>query len=310
MSAAEQQETTIPAIQQKTETRRNALLRRMDELMHEMETIRRELMSFSIGVTDAELEPVIEQLHENKTRLIIDEPEEGMPNVLAMYDPTKHLIVEKDPSVDSITEAAMMTLIERNVYKSTVDLQAHEGILALRFRVGDEFHGQSIGDGMLLISSLQKTNNEAQWFAYVENGALTYNEQLKAFNSESLQSRIEQLLEQNEDGPNLSDLEGYYLFIGNSEKFSDFLRPEPPALVEDLPEEDELSKALTLIQSPTNDYLAKIGPNGRIRYRSSTADLVKQIEKKGLPAKKILNYINDLAIDRVDDAKFVYVALS
>jgi len=307
MSAAEQQEPQLSAIHQKTETRRNALLRRLDTLMGEMNVIRRELMSYSIGVTDAEIEPVIEQMYENKTRLLIDVPEETMENVLAIYDPKEHVIVEKHESIDSITEATMMTLIERNVYTSSVDLQSYEEPLALRFRVGDEFHGSSIGEGMLLISSLKKTNNDAQWFAYVENGSLTYSDQLKAFDGNGLQSKIERLLEE-EGGPTLTELEGYFLFVGDAEKFSEFLTPDQPEVP--TPVEHDVSDRLDLVHTPTNDYLAKIGPNGRIRYRTSTADLVKQIAAKGLPAKQILNRINDLAIDRVEDAKFVYVILN
>lgn len=308
MSAAEQTEAPNPAIQQKTETRRSALLRRMDELMHEMENIRRELMDYSIGITDVELEPVLDSLSENKTRLIIDAPVEDMENVLAIYSPKDHRILQKDITVDSITEAAMMRLIERGLYTSSVDMVDYEGNLALRFRVGDEHHGKSIGGGMLLISSLPKTNNDAQWFATIENGQLTYNDQLKAFHAEGLQGKIEAMLEL-EEGPGLSDLEGYFLFIGSSELFSAFIKePENEELT--LVQNNDPAEMVSLKKSPSDDYLAKIGPNGRIRYRNSTAELVKQIRSKGRDAKLILNYINDLAIDRVDDPAFVYVILN
>lgn len=307
MSAAEHSESLNTPVQRRTETHRCALLRRMDELLHEMEHIRRELMNFDIGVTDAELDPILESLVENKTRLIIDVPEEGMQNVLAMYSPNDHCIVQKDPTVDTLTEAAMMRLIERDEYITSIDLSTHDQPLALRFQVGDKHHGLSIGGGMLLISSLPKSNNDAQWFATIEDGQLKYNDQLKAFHAESLQGKIEAMLEL-EERPTLAELEGYYLFIGNSELFSSFLKE---------PESDELTLVqnnpadmVTLNKSPSDDYLAKIGPNGRIRYRNSTAELVKQIQSKGRNAKVVLNHINDLAIDRVDDSSFVYVILN
>lgn len=305
MSAAEQQET-VPAVQRKTETRRSALLRRMGELMNEMDRIRMELMTYSLDITSAELEPVIESFHENKNRLLIEVPVEGMANVLAMYDPEQHQIVEQDSSVDAITIAAMMALIERNEYESEIDLQNHSGVLSLRFRVGDEHHGHEVGEGMLLVSSLPKATNGAQWFATVEEGQLKYNDQLKAFNAETLQNKIEKLLE-DEGGPTLEELNGYYLFIGNSERFSEFLKE--PSLEERQIVGDSPESMVTLAKAPSDDYLAKIGPNGRIRYRSSTADLVKQIKNAGRDAKVVLNHINELALDRVDDSDFIYVML-
>lgn len=310
MSVSEHTDT-IQNIDKKSETRRNALLRRMDELMHEMEHIRLELMDYSITITEDDLTPVFTSLVENKTRLIIDLPEEGMENVLAMYSPKDHEIVQKDPSIDAITEAAMLRLIEREEYTCQFELKGNEKLVALRFRVGDEHHGKTIGDGMLLISSLSKTSNDAQWVAFVEEGQLVYNEKLENLNATGLQDRIEAMLEL-EEGPSLQDLSGYYLFVGNGDLFTGLL--EKSKEVEQVEMSDSepavtLEEVIHLAKSPSDDYLAKIGPNGRIRYRSSTAEMAKSIKDKGRDPKMVLGYINDLALDRVDDAEFVYVVL-
>lgn len=309
MSAQEEAPTQQPA-PVRNETRRNALLRRQRQLLVEIDSIAQELTYYPLEVTMEEVEPIIQDLDDKKTRLFLEPREEGMENVLAVYDPTTMEFSEVDDNIDAVTIKVLITMIERGAYKTSVDLKTRTEPLVARFHVGDEHHGKTIADGMLLISSLSQATNEAQWLLKVESGKLFYSDQIANYDRKDLDSKFDDLIEQSEFS--LSDLEGYYLFVGDTDKLTKFLKPGPVAVPspKETSTNDAAAEPVELLEAsttPSTNYLAKLGPQGRIRHHYSTQELKKMAMERGLSINEVMGAINDMAIERADDPDFVYV---
>lgn len=303
MSAQETHAQEQPSVPVQNETRRAALIRRQRQLLHEIDAISQELMNYAMPVSAEEVEPVIRDLHDQKRRLWLEVPEDGMSNILAMYDPTAMEFTQKDASVDAVTLAVLNTMIQRGAYKTSVDLKTHESPLAVRLHIGDEHHQKSLGDGMLLISSLPEATNNAQWFMKIEDGKVVYSDQIAAYNRADLDSKVDQLIEDSEFS--MADLEGYYMFVGDTDKLTEFLKTGPTTEAKVEPKVDKVP--LEASTAPTTDYLAKIGPQGRIRHHYSTLDLKKISEERGYNVNAVMEAINAMAIERAEDSNFVYV---
>lgn len=317
MSAQEtpDQETAQPV---RNESRRVAILRRQRQLLHELEHLSEELMLYSIPVTQEEIDPIIQDLNDKKNRVYLEETVEGMENVLAVYDPNTMEFTEVDGNVDEVTRSVLKTMIERGNYHTTVDLKAYNKPLAVRLHIGDKHHNKAIGDGMLLISSMAEASNGAKWFLRVEDGNVIYSDQLAEADQNDLTAKLDRLIDESEF--TLDDLEGYYLFVGDSEKLSEFIKvgpstiaeieevtaQEPPEEVDDSVPEEEAS-ILEASETPSNEYLAKVGPQGRIRHHYSTQELKTMAEKRGFTVREVMMEINNMAIDRSEDTNFIYV---
>lgn len=300
MSAQETPENLSPKL---TESRRLSLIRRQRQLLHELDHIAQELIKYSLEVTDEEVVPVVENFEAQKTRLHLETMTDGMENVLGVYDPKTLTITDVAPETDSVTIKALNYMIERGHYRTDVDLKVHEEPLALRLHIGDEHHGKSILDGALLISSLSQAANGAKWLAHIKDGEVVVNDIVDE-DLDRLTRKIRELIVESEFDQ--ADLEDYYLFVGNGEKFTEYLNAE--SKVVNFPEtETPAPTLLEVSKAASNNYLAKIGPQGRIRHHYSMVELKKMAADRGHDVKSVMTEINDMAIDRAEADDFVYV---
>jgi len=311
MSAEEknegQEDTTL------TEGRRQRLLQRQNSLMSALLDVQKELSQFSVAVSQSEIQQVMESLDYRGMVLsleVYDKDESTDKQPLCLYNPKTGRVHDVAPHVDAILEAALQHLLDKGEFKSPVQMTKYSDTMACYVIIDSPYHGMKIADDSIVISRepLKGDRGEETALAAVVDGEIHHSKDLGTRGKLIDRLIVEDLKKRN---ISLSDLEHHYLILKDGDRLATYVDSYRQALEKKV-KGDAAKKPEKLLEKTTEaeaNHIAKVGPNGRIRYRQSTSQLKDFLDKRNVDVRDVMTEVSDIALERVDESDFVYLVL-
>lgn len=289
---------TQPPIE-RTETRRRWLLNRLTKLTREINAVSAELHAYEISFDKDEIKRVADQLFDSGSCVCLspiegcsDEMKASLPSVRF---PAKRWVGGK---LDAYTESIMQYLIENDQYYATgPDAAPKRGdyLVEIAPYIKDErIELQEVGIDMVL----QPTDGDMV-IGQVSKGRVSI-----GTGGDKVRTVLQEYLDKSHTMTTLPrHHKVYYLVVSNPERFKEVFNVTPPKL-------PTISNPnLRVSQSPSVDYIVKIGPRGKIEYRQDLSSIIKDMGARDASVRpvEVMHSISELAMALRSDDGFVYV---
>lgn len=290
---------STPDLTVKTESRRRWLLQRLSKLTQEITQINAELLTYEIAFDDEEIATMAGYLFEagscprlTPVEQLTDELKAALPIIEL---PSKRWYGGK---LDGYTEAIMKYLIDKDQYYTTgPETSPSRGEFTVDISQYLQEPRLELADmGVALVTT--PTDDD------VVVGQIVDAKVTDSVHKDKIQSILQTHLDTNRVLTTIpKNHVPYQIVVTDPQVFTETFGVKLPTIPK------ITNPALMVTQTPRADYIAKIGPRGRIDYRQDLSKIISYVTTNKLDTKPVdvMHSISELAMAMRSDDGFIYV---